>query len=48
MMTWKEFKKEVEEQGLHDEIFVNWITIKADEKLIVKIDEHSIAEVSSY
>lgn len=31
MMTWKQVKEEIESQGLNDEAFVRFITIKADE-----------------
>lgn len=48
MMTWKQIKEELESQGLQDDSFVLWIDIHNGEKLIVTINEHSIAEVSSY
>jgi hypothetical protein len=48
MMTWKELKEELESQGLQNEIMISQIVVKADEKIIVNINEHFIAEVSSY
>lgn len=48
MLTWKQVKEELESQGINDEVFINWIDIHTHDKLIVKVDEHNIAEVSSY